>query len=84
MEKGKNSLSYIDLKDRKITLKAKSDSGWFEERTNIKYRDEEPIEFTITPYLLKGILSETHSCILAEDKMKFEGAGWIYVMALRK
>ena len=73
----------LTLADKRIKIKSKSESGWFEEEINFSYEDD-PITFSISPHLLKDILKETSSCILGEDKLKFEGAGWIYVTILRE
>jgi hypothetical protein len=74
----------ISIADMKFTVSAKGEggSGWFEEDVNFKY-DGKPVAFSITPYLLKGILSETQACILSKDKLKFEGEDWLYVTLLR-
>jgi len=53
-----------------------------EEEINMKY-DDDPISFDITPYLLSGILTETLTCVISEDRLKFEGAGWVYVTILK-
>lgn len=72
----------IDLVDKKLKIKAESEVGWVTEETPLRY-DGKPIHFDITPYLLKGILSETQECELSENKIKFEGEGWVYISALR-
>lgn len=72
----------IELVDRQIILRAHSESGWFEETLNMKYSDD-PISFSITPYLLQNILKKTQSCILSKNKLKFAEEGWCYVTTLR-
>ncbi|HDY89495.1 MAG TPA: hypothetical protein ENH82_15455 [bacterium] len=72
----------ITIGKKRITVKSRSDSGWFEEGANIRYNDE-PVSFSITPYLLKDILTETPVCALCEDRLKFEGAGWVSILTLR-
>ena len=72
----------ITIAKRKLKIRAESEEGWFEEDVNIQY-DEESIKFNITPFLLKDILSETQDCIVGESRLKFEGEGWQYVIALR-
>ena len=67
----------------KIKVRAESPTGWIEEEANIKYNDE-PTTFSITPYLLKGILAETTTCILCENRLKFSGDGWEYVTVLKE
>ena len=73
----------ITLANNRIKVKSQSESGWFEEEINFAYKDD-PITFSISPYLLKDILKETSSCILGEDRLKFEGAGWAYITILRE
>lgn len=72
----------ISLENRRLTITSRSETGWFEESINIKY-DKEPLSFFITPYLLKGILSETQGCYFNEDRLKFQGNGWVYVAMLK-
>jgi len=73
----------ISIKKGILLMKAKADSGWFEEEVDMKDFTGDPIRFVITPYLLKGILSETRGCELVHNKIKFEGQGWVYISALK-
>ena len=72
----------ITIENRRLKIRAESESGWFEESANIQYEDEK-IQFNITPFLLKDILNETQECLVGKDKLKFEGNGWKYMIALR-
>lgn len=72
----------ITIEDRKFKIRSESDTGWLEEEVNIKY-DGDPINFSVSPYLLKGILSETLHCIINKERMKFQGENWVYVTALK-
>jgi len=72
----------ISLENRRLKLRSFFDEGWFEEEINIRYTGD-PISFSITPYLLKDILSESSKCIISKEKIKFEGDDWIYVATLR-
>ena len=72
----------VTLKENKIELKSKSETGWFKESANVKY-DDDPVSFATTPHLLRDILNETHTCILCEDRLKFEVDEWTYVTTLR-
>ena len=72
----------VVLQDNRIQVKSKSLTGWFEEELNMKYSDA-PLSFDITPYLLRGILEETLTCVVCEDRLKFEGADWEYVTTLK-
>lgn len=73
----------ISLGEKRMKITSQSKTGWFEEEVNIKYKDT-PVEFAVTPYLLQDILSETLSCVLDENRLKFEGDGWIYVTMLKE
>ncbi len=72
----------ITMEKKRFKIRAEAEEGWFEEDTNIRYEGE-TLSFDITPYLLKGILSKTQECELTENKLKFEGEGWIYITVLR-
>jgi len=53
----------VILTKKKITVKSQSDYGKFEESAIIKFDGAES-EFSISPYLLKGILKQTLECII--------------------
>jgi len=73
----------VDIAKRSIKISAKSDTGWSEEDANIKY-DGDPISFSITPYLLKGILDQTTTLHLGKNMIKFEIEDtWTYVARLK-
>lgn len=72
----------ISVENRRFKVKAKAEDGKYEEEANIKF-DGEPFEFSITPYLLKDILSQTQLCQISKDKIKFESEEWIYLAMLR-
>lgn len=72
----------ITIEKDNFKIYAEADSGWFEENVPIKYNGS-TINFNITPYLLKSILTETQACEVSEKKLKFEGEGWIYIALLR-
>ena len=72
----------ITLVDNKMIIKGKSESGWFEEEANIKY-DGEEANFFVNPHFLQTILTKSNRCIIAPDKIKFEGESWEYIAMLR-
>jgi DNA polymerase III sliding clamp (beta) subunit (PCNA family) len=72
----------ITLENNRIKLKSENGVAWFKEEANIHY-DGEPITFSITPYLLKGILEETQECVFNNKALKFVGEDWEYMSALR-
>ena len=71
------------LTKKKLKIKATSSAGWFQEEASFDYKGDEVI-FTISPHLLRGVLSKTLDCTLSKDKMKFVGTDWIYVTVLAK
>lgn len=71
----------ITIKDNRLKVESKSDTGWFAEEIN--YKCEHTLVFSITPYLLANILEQTRECELTEDKIKFKGEDWVYVSRLR-
>lgn len=75
----------ITIHEKKLIINAKNETSWYEEDVNMNYNGEK-IVFSITPYLLKSILSETKECTISNEitKIKFEGEGWQYVTLLRK
>jgi len=72
----------LELSEGVMVMKSRSESGWFEEPTPIRYQGKE-IDFSISPHLLKEILNESLACTLAKDRIKFEGANWVYIAMLR-
>jgi len=72
----------ITLSKKKLTFKSSSETGWFEEDLEIKYKGKDVV-FNITPYLLRGILTQNLDCTIYSDKLRFEGDDWVYVTALR-
>lgn len=73
----------ITIENRILRIESKSNKGWFREEINIRY-NEEPISFLILPHLLRDILLKISTCTIGEDRLKFEGAHWVYVSALKE
>jgi hypothetical protein len=72
----------LTIKEKRLTIRADSETGWFEEEVPIQYKDS-PISFQVTPYLLKSILSSSQGCTISKDKIKFSNEFWQYVAVLR-
>jgi DNA polymerase III sliding clamp (beta) subunit (PCNA family) len=72
----------IIIEEGRFKVKSQSASGKFEEDARVRYAGE-IIRFSIAPYLLKDILSETHVCTVGADRLKFTGDNWVYVTVLR-
>lgn len=72
----------VTLSKNRISIRAQSEHGWFEEKGNMSYEGT-AISFKITPYLFQDILEETQDCIIGTTKLRFETNDWIYIAALR-
>jgi DNA polymerase III sliding clamp (beta) subunit (PCNA family) len=70
----------ITLSNKRIVINSKSDCGWFEEETQIKYSGE-PISFLVHPSFLKDICSQSSTCIIGETIIKFVGENWEHLVA---
>jgi len=72
----------ITLESGKLQVQSTSASGWFTEKAKTEYKGES-LEFKITPYLLKDIISEKNTCKISNKRLMFEGDGWIYITMLK-
>lgn len=71
----------VSIEEKKLIVKGACEIGWFEEEVRLKYSGK-PIKFLINPVFLKDILKLTLKSIIGDNKMKFVGDSWEYVMAL--
>lgn len=71
----------ITIKPKRMVVRGQSDTGWFEEYVNLKYKGPEK-QFTIRPELLKDVVKMLRQCILGENAIKFIGDNWEYVGVL--
>lgn len=72
----------VTFKDNELSVYAANEYGWIQESADTEYNDE-PITFSIAPYLFKDIMKETSEFTLGRDALKFEGTGWEYVTSLK-
>jgi len=72
----------ITIEKNKFKIKSEAEGGRYEETVNTTY-DGDTIEFIISPYLLRGILTETLDCIASDTKLRFEGSNWVYITCLK-
>ena len=71
----------IEITKKAFNFKAQSDFGWFDESLK-STNTVSGLTFSISPYLLKGILDRTKRGEINEAKLKFEGEDWIYISSL--
>lgn len=71
------------IEKKKLYIKTSSESGWFKESVRIDYTGE-PIEFSITPYLLQDILGKTFKGVISDNCLLFKGDNWNYVSLLKE
>lgn len=76
-----NEIVTVTMGGRKITIKAKSESGWFEEEANIRYSGT-PVEFAVNQNLLLDILAASPDCTIGDSCLLFSGENWKHVIAL--
>lgn len=68
----------INIQENLLIAEGRTDYGWIREEIEIDY-DNDPITFSVAPYLLKYILERTLTCIIGERTLKFEGENWEYI-----
>jgi DNA polymerase III sliding clamp (beta) subunit (PCNA family) len=73
----------IQLGDNKMVVSSQGDAGHYKETIKVDYSDS-PVTFLLNPGLLKDILQHTKEAELASNRLKFAGANWEHVIALRK
>jgi DNA polymerase III sliding clamp (beta) subunit (PCNA family) len=72
----------IELQNKKLIVRSESMSGKFEEKARVQY-DGQPINFSVTLYLLKDILKETEKATISDKMLLFQGDNWKYLTMLR-
>jgi len=76
----------VSIEKNKIVLSVQSETGWYEEEMQVRYRDV-PLKIQVTPCLLKSILkeSEDSNCIINEKmkRLRIQGENWKYMALLR-
>ncbi len=71
----------VRLEDGKISVRGEGEAGWYEEFAQVEYK-EDPVNFSVSPSLLKLILIRNPTCILGGNCLKFQGQDWEHVIAL--
>lgn len=71
----------VEIGDKKLRITTEADNSWYAEEININFKEH--LIFSVTPYLLKSILKKTRECLVGNDRLKFEGQGWVHIAALK-
>jgi DNA polymerase III sliding clamp (beta) subunit (PCNA family) len=72
----------VTVKNKKVLVEGKSDTGWVKESVTMDYAGEE-ISFFINPQFLRGILSQSPSCVVGDKSLKFQGKDWTHIVYMR-
>lgn len=80
-DSGNDAMVSIRIEDGKLTLKAKKDTGWYEESRDIKYSGER-LSFDVNPAFLEEILTKTRTVRVSGSRMKIEAGDTIFIVCL--
>lgn len=71
----------VSLVKGKLKLKGRNDYGWAEESAAVEF--DGSLSFTITPTLLRDIVTKGRNCKVSNDSIVFSESKWIYLAKLR-
>ena len=71
----------VEIKDKKVIVKAANEYGWFEEDAKTKY-DGDPARFSVGVEFLIEMFGKLQKCVIGPDKIGFSGPGWKHVVAI--
>lgn len=80
-KQGDQEIATVTIEKGKLTVQSRSENGWYEETTKIRYKNPEKpiITFHMNINFFKSILKEELTCIVGSKAIKFQGEGWAYV-----
>ncbi len=73
----------ITVEDNWLKVRSQNEYGWYEEKARVRYSGE-PLNFLITPGLLRNIWKVGQTCIVDKQAVLFYGDHWKYVSMLRE
>lgn len=76
-----NNIVILQLSSDKLSIKGVGANGWYEERREVKWK-EDPISFSISPKLLIDILNQSTDCFIADKRLKVDNGKYKYVTVL--
>ena len=77
-----DELVTITVSKKGMVIEAKGEAGWFKEELNVEYKGDS-FSFGVNPLFLKQITEQLKNCVIAENRLKFEGPDWEHVIALK-
>jgi DNA polymerase III sliding clamp (beta) subunit (PCNA family) len=72
----------VMLSTKKITVKAKSSEGWFEEEAAVRYEGD-AFSFIIHPIFLKEAIQRQTLCTVLSNRIRFQSNNWDHVIAMK-
>lgn len=72
----------VEIVQKQLTLRAESDFGWIEEKSNIQFKGED-CKFNIDPNFLAQAIQNQTNCIIKEPKIQFETEKYKILMLLK-
>lgn len=81
-EESENNEVSVELSRGKLKLQSTGSSGWYEEVLKKIDYDGEPITFLTTPDTLANLAGEKNKCQITEDRLRVDGDGFTYIVAL--
>ena len=71
----------IQIRPGRFILRAKGPAGWIKESLPSDYKGK-PVKLVTNPSFLADACRKKSVARLGDDKLRFEGEGWVYVVAL--
>ena len=76
-----NEEAEVQMRRGRFNLRARGSAGWIDERLRCAYKGS-PVNFKTNPMFLADACRRKSVAVLGEDKLRFEGEDWVYVVAL--
>jgi len=81
VDNASNNSIKIHLKKNTILLRGEGELGWYEEKKRAKYQGKE-ISFSISPRLLKDIMSQHNECEITQNILRIATGKYVYATSL--
>lgn len=71
----------VEIKSGRLTVKGESASGWFTQRTKLRYTGK-PMSFRASPVILQDLVKRWTDCVLGKGRLKVEAGSYTYILHL--